>query len=68
MKQTLVKNENLIVEILEYAYCEKLKVKTIYKKIKKKISLNSIYSILSKFKLYNEYKLWLKEKPSILLN
>lgn len=61
MKNTLAYNPNLITDILEFYYIQNLSVKSIYKKIKTKLSINTIYNIISKYKLYEEYKNWYKK-------
>lgn len=60
MKNTLCKNNYLIKEILEYFYEEGFSVKQISRKINKKICINNIRRIISNYKLYKEYKIWLK--------
>lgn len=61
MKNTLAYNSNLITDILEFYYIQNLSVKSIYRKIKTKLSINTIYNIISKYKLYEEYKNWYKK-------
>lgn len=58
VKYTLRFNENLNIEILELYYEQNLTVDKIWKKIKRKICKNSIYSIVSEHKLYKEFKEW----------
>ena len=61
MRNTLAYNPNLITDILEFYYIKNLSVKSIYRKIKTKLSINTIYNIISKYKLYEEYKNWYKK-------
>lgn len=61
MRNTLAYNSNLITDILEFYYIQNLSVKSIYRKIKTKLSINTIYNIISKYKLYEEYKNWYKK-------
>ena len=65
MKLTLRLNEYLNIEILEYFYVQKLNIKQIYRKIKKKICIDNIRKIISEHKLYIEYKHYNSEiKPT----
>lgn len=56
MKYSLASNSNLIIEILELYYEQDKTTKEIYKKIKKKICLNTIRKIIREHKLFIEYK------------
>lgn len=56
MKYSLASNSNLIVEILELYYEQNKTTKEIYKKINRKVCINTIRKIITEHKLFIEFK------------